>query len=70
MNHIAQLVALPAFTDNYIWMLHDNQRAVGVDPGDAAVVLDALTPMSLQLDTILVTHHHIDHTGGVAGLHT
>jgi hydroxyacylglutathione hydrolase len=68
MNHIAQLVALPAFTDNYIWMLHDSQRAVVVDPGDAAVVMDALTRMSLQLDTILVTHHHIDHTGGVAAL--
>jgi hydroxyacylglutathione hydrolase len=68
MNHIAQLVALPAFTDNYIWMLHDTQRAVVVDPGDAAVVMDALTRMSLQLDTILVTHHHIDHTGGVAAL--
>ncbi len=50
-------------------MLHDTQRAVVVAPGDAAVVLDALTRMSLQLDIILVTHHPIDHTGGVAGLH-
>ena len=30
------LLALPAFADNYIWMLHDGVRAVVVDPGDAA----------------------------------
>jgi hydroxyacylglutathione hydrolase len=59
------LVALPAFDDNYIWMLHDGQRALVVDPGDADVVLAALQRLSLRLETILVTHHHIDHTGGV-----
>jgi hydroxyacylglutathione hydrolase len=62
------LIALPAFTDNYIWMLHDARKAIVVDPGDANVVLAALSRMSLQLDTILVTHHHADHTGGVAQL--
>ena len=59
------LVALPAFDDNYIWMLHDGQRALVVDPGDADVVFQALKRLSLRLETILVTHHHIDHTGGV-----
>ena len=39
---MTKLVALPAFTDNYIWMLHDGQRAVVVDPGDAAPVQAAL----------------------------
>jgi hydroxyacylglutathione hydrolase len=59
------LSALPAFTDNYIWMLHDQGRAVVVDPGDASVVLQALQTHSLQLSAILLTHHHADHTGGV-----
>jgi hydroxyacylglutathione hydrolase len=59
------LVALPAFEDNYIWMLHDTKQALVVDPGDAEVVLAALKQLSLRLETILVTHHHIDHTGGV-----
>lgn len=59
------LVALPAFDDNYIWMLHDGQRALVVDPGDSEVVLVALERLSLRLETILVTHHHVDHTGGV-----
>ena len=62
------LVALPAFDDNYIWMLHDGKRALVVDPGDADVVFEALKRLSLRLETILVTHHHIDHTGGVDAL--
>jgi hydroxyacylglutathione hydrolase len=62
------LIALPAFTDNYIWMLHDGQKALVVDPGDADVVFEALKRLSLRLETILVTHHHVDHTGGVDAL--
>jgi hydroxyacylglutathione hydrolase len=61
----SSLVALPAFDDNYIWLLHDGYRALVVDPGDSEVVLAALRRLSLCLETILVTHHHIDHTGGV-----
>ncbi|MEY8877539.1 MAG: MBL fold metallo-hydrolase, partial [Leptothrix sp. (in: b-proteobacteria)] len=58
------LLALPAFDDNYIWMIHDGQQAVVVDPGDAAPVLAALEQTSLTLAGILVTHHHGDHVGG------
>ena len=63
-----KLVALPAFTDNYIWMLHDGSQAVVVDPGDAAPVLDALQTLNLSLSAILVTHHHPDHTQGLTAL--
>ena len=63
-----KLIPLPAFDDNYIWMLHDGHRALVVDPGDAQPVLDALQRENLQLQGILVTHHHADHTGGVAEL--
>ena len=59
------LLPLPAFTDNYIWMLHNGYDALVVDPGDAQPVLDALQRNSLTLRCILVTHHHADHTGGV-----
>ncbi|MBS0508987.1 MAG: hydroxyacylglutathione hydrolase [Proteobacteria bacterium] len=62
------LLPLPAFTDNYIWMLHDGRHAVVVDPGDAAPVLLALRDMGLSLQAILVTHHHGDHVGGVSAL--
>src|SRR6218665_1900889 len=63
-----ELIALPAFADNYVWMLHDGQVALVVDPGDAAPVFEALQRHGLQLRSILVTHHHADHVGGVAAL--
>ncbi len=62
------LVALPAFSDNYLWMLHDGQQALVVDPGDASPVIAALDALGLTLAAILVTHHHPDHVGGVDAL--
>ncbi len=62
------LLPLPAFDDNYIWMLHDGRQALVVDPGDEQPVLQALQTLGLQLSAILVTHHHADHVGGVAAL--
>ncbi|MCU0943502.1 MAG: MBL fold metallo-hydrolase, partial [Hydrogenophaga sp.] len=63
-----QLHPIPAFTDNYIWLLHDGRRALVVDPGEPDGVLAELAASSLTLDTILLTHHHADHTGGVDAL--
>jgi hydroxyacylglutathione hydrolase len=63
-----KLLAVPAFEDNYIWMIHDGAAAIVVDPGDAAPVQAVLQSQRLALAGILVTHHHRDHTGGVARL--
>jgi hydroxyacylglutathione hydrolase len=60
-----KLIPLPAFQDNYLWVLHDGHRALVVDPGDAQPVLAFLRQSGLKLDAILVTHHHPDHVGGV-----
>ena len=62
------LIPIPAFADNYLWLLHDGKRALIVDPGDAEPVLRTLDQYGLQLESILVTHHHADHTGGVDAL--
>jgi hydroxyacylglutathione hydrolase len=59
------LVPLPAFADNYIWMLQIESGAIVVDPGDAQPVLDAIARCGVNLAAILVTHHHADHVGGV-----
>jgi hydroxyacylglutathione hydrolase len=63
-----KLIPLPAFQDNYLWLLHDGQRALVVDPGDAGPVQAHLAAHGLQLEAILVTHHHPDHIGGVDAL--
>lgn len=63
--------ALPAFSDNYIWLLQDaeQRRCAVVDPGDAAPVEAWLTAHpGWQLSDILITHHHVDHVGGVERL--
>jgi hydroxyacylglutathione hydrolase len=62
------IIAIPAFNDNYIWLLRHGGRAVVVDPGVAAPVVEYLAAHRLTLAAILLTHHHADHTGGVADL--
>ncbi|MBI4937061.1 MAG: hydroxyacylglutathione hydrolase [Nitrosomonadales bacterium] len=62
------IVPIPAFSDNYIWMLHNRQYAAVVDPGDAGQVLASLQKHQLELAAILCTHHHGDHVAGICKL--
>jgi hydroxyacylglutathione hydrolase len=57
------------FTDNYVWLIeHENGKACVVDPGDVSPVQQALQAKGLTLTSILITHHHSDHTGGIDSL--
>lgn len=61
-----EIVPVPAFTDNYIWMVHDpdsGETAV-VDPGDAAPALAEADRRGWTITQVWNTHHHWDHTGG------
>jgi len=57
-----------AFSDNYIWVIHNQTHAAVVDPGIASPVIEYLQSKKLQLSAILITHHHHDHMGGNAEL--
>ncbi len=61
---------IPAFSDNYIWLLRQDSSpdACVVDPGDARPVIQMLEREKLSLTSILVTHHHPDHIGGLTEL--
>ena len=67
MKHV-HIQPILAFKDNYIWMIHDDQRAVVVDPGQSEPVINALREQRLELHAIVLTHLHYDHNLGVPGL--
>ncbi len=63
-----ELIPIAAFSDNYLWLLHNGTHAAVVDPGDAAPVMRTLAQLELALCAILVTHHHADHVSGLPRL--
>ncbi len=70
INRMLDIIPISAFKDNYIWLLaSDNYQCAIVDPGDAAPVLEVLRQRNLTLRSILITHHHHDHVGGVDKLY-
>jgi hydroxyacylglutathione hydrolase len=61
-----QIVPVPAFSDNYIWLVHDDaggETAV-VDPGDGAAALAEAERRGWIIGQVWNTHWHPDHTGG------
>ncbi len=63
-----EITAISAFNDNYIWALHNNDYAYVVDPGQARPVHRFLEDNNLKLAGLLITHHHMDHVGGLVEL--
>ncbi len=65
MQYRLQIIPVPAFKDNYIWLIHNGKKAAAVDPGDAEPLQKTLKALGLDLEVILITHHHHDHIDGV-----
>lgn len=64
------ITAIPAFSDNYIWLIEKEGDAVLVDPGEAEGAIEKLQERNLNLIAILLTHEHDDHVGGVHAVRT
>ncbi len=64
-----RVISIPALGDNFIYLYrYDNNNVLAVDPGDYSSVTEALKKHDLNLTTILATHHHWDHIGGISEL--
>ncbi|MCH9770415.1 MAG: hydroxyacylglutathione hydrolase [Gammaproteobacteria bacterium] len=65
-----KIIPIPALNDNYIWLIvHPQQQSAAiVDPGEAGPVIATLEAQALTPVAILITHHHWDHTNGIAEL--
>lgn len=63
-----ELIALPARTDNYIWLVRNATHAWVIDPSLAEPVRDYIAQHHLILADILITHHHHDHIEGITEL--
>ena len=59
---------IPAYTDNYIWVMQSGSDISVIDPGDASPVIELINTNKLNLVDILLTHHHFDHVGGTLEL--
>ncbi|MFZ0185005.1 MAG: hydroxyacylglutathione hydrolase family protein, partial [Nitrosotalea sp.] len=65
--HIHQFLCL---NDNFGVLVHDpaTRATAAVDAPEAAPILAALAARKWELTEILITHHHLDHVQGIAGL--
>ena len=65
-----EVVAVPAFADNYLWLVHDHDsgETAVVDPGDGAAVLARAERRGWRIGQVWNTHWHPDHTGGNAAV--
>lgn len=63
-----KIYAIPAMEDNYIWSIDLDQGRIFIDPGQASPVLDFLKDKEAKESVVLLTHHHLDHTGGLEEL--
>ena len=65
-NKAIKITPIKALHDNYIWAIENKNNLVVIDPGEAKPVIEYITKHNLNLAAILITHHHYDHTDGIA----
>ena len=68
MKSSLKIIPIPAFDNNYIWLLQSGDEAVCIDAGQASPVITYVRAHGLHLRQLWITHPHTDHTGGIADL--
>ncbi len=59
---------IKAYQDNYIWLVSTNEGSIVVDPGESKKILNLIDNNEIDLEGVLITHHHFDHTNGLSDL--
>ena len=61
---------IPQLKDNYSYIIESEVGyfAVIIDPAEVELHCNFLQNKNLNLDSIILTHHHHDHTSGVRSL--
>ena len=72
------VMPVACLTDNYAYVVYsdagsgekvaESRQAVVIDPSEAGPIVEYLERLELRLSGLLLTHHHWDHVGGIAGL--
>jgi hydroxyacylglutathione hydrolase len=64
------IALIPCLSDNYCVLLHapEDGSTLAIDAPDAAAISDALDARGWRLSELFITHHHTDHTQGIAAL--
>ena len=66
----AEIRLFPCLSDNFGYLIHDpiTKATASIDAPEAGPIIKALQREGWTLTDILVTHHHVDHVGGIAEL--
>ena len=65
MNIMISIKPIKALSDNYIWLVTTNEGSIVIDPGESKQIIDLVKSNEIDLEGILITHHHYDHTNGI-----
>jgi glyoxylase-like metal-dependent hydrolase (beta-lactamase superfamily II) len=66
---LRKIVVGPYQANCYVLGCPKTMKGLVIDPGDEALrIVKAITELGLSIQSILITHGHIDHVGGAADL--
>lgn len=67
-----QIKVINQLSDNYSYVIYSNKtkKALVVDPSESESIINFIKKNNLILQSLLITHHHSDHTSGIENILT